>query len=98
MVARRTNVSTASRTTALRALPLHEDAPKTGLKKARAKSSYDHDDVAQDIDFEYGFGDTVDELEDEEDEHEDQRSVLDDSVKQYLKKLGLTLFSRQPRS
>ncbi len=87
MVARRTNVSTASRT-ALHALPTHEDAPKTGLKKARAKSSYDQDDMAHDIDFDYGFGDITDELEDEEDEHEDQRGVLDDSVKQYLKEIG----------
>lgn len=85
MVARRTSVSTSSRTT-LHAV--REDAPKTTVKKARSTSSYDQDDVTQDTDFEYGFGDIIDELEDEEEEHQDQRSVLDDSVKQYLKEIG----------
>ncbi len=90
MVAKRTNVMTASRP-ALRALPIHDDAPKTANKKARSKSSYEKDDLTHDntIDFDYGFGDILDEVDgDVEDEHEDQRSVLDDSVKQYLKEIG----------
>ena len=87
MVAKRANVSTSLRTN-LRALPIHDDTIKTVQKKTRAKVSYEKDDSAHDIDFEYGFGDLVDELVDEEDEHEDQRSVLDDSVKQYLKEIG----------
>jgi len=87
MVAKRANVSTSSRTN-LRALPIHDDAAKTVQKRASTKATYEKDDVAHDMDFDYGFGDIVDELEDEEDEHEDQRSVLDDSVKQYLKEIG----------
>ncbi len=91
MVTKRANISIASRTT-LRALlihdDIHDDAPKTVNKKVRAKSSYEKDDLANDLDFDYGFGNIVDGLEDEEDEHEDQRSVLDDSVKQYLKEIG----------
>ena len=87
MVAKRANVSTASRTT-LRALPVLDDAAKTVQKKARVKSSYETDDFAHDIDIDYEFDDSIDELEDEDDEHEDQCSVLDDSVKQYLKEIG----------
>ena len=57
MVAKRTNVMTASRP-ALRALPIHDDAPKTANKKARSKSSYEKDELTHDdIDFDYGFGD-----------------------------------------
>ncbi len=87
MVAKRANVSTASRPT-LRSLPIHEDTIKSTQKKIRTKPAYEKDDLAHDIDFDYGFDDIVDELVDEEDEHEDQRSVLDDSVKQYLKEIG----------
>ena len=87
MVAKRANVSTALRTS-LRALPLHNNTSKTIQKRAYGKASHEKDELAHDIDFEYGFGDIVDELEEEEDEHEDQRVALDDSVKQYLKEIG----------
>ena len=70
MVAKRASVSTASRP-ALRALPTLNDAPKTANKKVRTKSSYEKDELAHNIDFDYGFDAIVEEIEDEEDEHED---------------------------
>ncbi len=87
MVARRTNISTAV-CTPLHAIRIDEDTPAMANKRVRTKSSYEKNDLINDLDFDYGFGDIADELEDEEEEREDQRSILDDSVKQYLKEIG----------
>ena len=72
--------------TSLRTMHIDEDAPLP-RKKTRTKASFDKLDVPDDNDFDLGFNDLDDELGDE-DEQEDSRSVLDDSVKQYLKEIG----------
>ncbi len=89
MTARKTNPPTSVRT-ALRTLHRNEDAPLTTARKARTKSSsFEKSDLTNDDDFDFGFGDMVDELgEDGDDEQESQYSILDDSVKQYLKEIG----------
>jgi len=89
MTARKTNVSTSART-ALRSLHRDEDAPLTTARKARTKSSsFEKSYLTNDNDFDFGFDDIVDELgEDEDDEQENQHTILDDSVKQYLKEIG----------
>ncbi len=96
MVAKRTNIATTVLTltptairTPLRAVHKNTDTVTPTTKKVRVKSSYNKNEFANDNDLEYGFGNVVEELEDEEEEHEDQRSVLDDSVKQYLKEIGM---------
>lgn len=58
-------------------------------KSTRKVSSYDESDLFNDADLEDVFADESDAGEDEPDEvTEDQRGVLDDSVKQYLKEIG----------
>jgi len=99
MVAKRTNTSLLTSVSSSPKAPLairtplraihNEDAPLHVVKKGRAKASYEKNDATNDRDFDYGFGDIADELEDEEEERADQRSVLDDSVKQYLKEIGM---------
>lgn len=60
-----------------------------GKKSTRKVSSYDESDLFNDVDLEDVFADESDSGEDEPDEvTEDQRGVLDDSVKQYLKEIG----------
>jgi RNA polymerase primary sigma factor len=58
-------------------------------KSTRKVSSYDESDLFNDVDLEDVFADESESGEDEPDEvTEDQRGVLDDSVKQYLKEIG----------
>jgi RNA polymerase primary sigma factor len=85
MAIKKTSDSVSVRTS-LRSVHIDEDAP-LARKKTRTKASFDKLDVSEDNDFDLGFDAFDDELGDE-DEQEDARSVLDDSVKQYLKEIG----------
>lgn len=86
MAAKRTNGSVSARSS-LRALHIDEEAPLPERKTRKKSSSFDKSDLPGENDFDFGFNDIDDQLEDD-DEQEDQRSVLDDSVKQYLKEIG----------